>query len=60
MDGPAGGSWCRSRGHGGWYSTIMISWNEYLFAHADQDHDNANIPIGIQLLMGQHLNGARR
>ena len=35
--------------------TFMISWNEYLFAltltHTD---DMRTVPIGIQLLMGQH------
>ena len=35
--------------------TFMISWNEYLFALAlTRTDDMRTVPIGIQLLMGQH------
>src|SRR4029453_10329769 len=35
--------------------TFMISWNEYLFALTlTRTDDMRTVPIGIQLLMGQH------
>lgn len=35
--------------------TFMISWNEYLFALTlTRTNDMRTVPIGIQLLMGQH------
>jgi multiple sugar transport system permease protein len=35
--------------------TFMLSWNEYLFALTLTRTDNMRtVPIGIQLLMGQH------
>ena len=35
--------------------TFMISWNEYLFALTlTKTDDMRTVPIGIQLLMGQH------
>ena len=35
--------------------TFMISWNEYLFALTlTRTDDRRTVPIGIQLLMGQH------
>ena len=35
--------------------TFMIAWNEYLFALTlTRTEDMRTVPIGIQLLMGQH------
>jgi multiple sugar transport system permease protein len=33
----------------------MVAWNEFLFALTlTQSRDNRTVPVGIQLLMGEH------
>ncbi|MGB3258006.1 MAG: carbohydrate ABC transporter permease [Ornithinimicrobium sp.] len=35
--------------------TFMVAWNEFLFALTlTQDRSNRTVPVGIQLLMGEH------
>jgi multiple sugar transport system permease protein len=35
--------------------TFMVAWNEFLFALTlTQSRDNRTVPVGIQLLMGEH------
>jgi multiple sugar transport system permease protein len=35
--------------------TFMLAWNKFFVcADVDQDHRHAHVPVGIQLLMGEH------